>query len=129
MICERADEFAALKRPAIWFDCPSWVDADDEPTPIGATRFGGEPDLPPNVAWPTVDGEVMTFAAQLDLDGPKRYSAARELPATGLLSFFYAFGDDARVPARVLHIATRDGRRRRAAIAGRSRRQSRAASR
>lgn len=121
-LAERAEEFAALRRPAIWFKYPSWVDADEEPTPVGATRFGGEPDLPPDVSWPQHDGQPMTFAARIDLDALQGLPAARELPATGLLSFFYTWDDYPRMPSRVLHIASRDGLERRATPPGGDRR-------
>lgn len=124
-LAERADEFVALRRPAIRFRYPSWIEEDpdaEEPAPIGETRFGGEPDLPPDVPWPLHDSEPMTFAAQIDLDSLRRFAAARELPASGLLSFFYAHGDYPQMPSSVLHIASREGLARRATPPGGDRR-------
>lgn len=121
-IADQAQAFLALRRPAIWFGDPCWVDVEEAPTPVGATRFGGEPDLPPEMPWPTFNGEPMTFAAQIDLEALRRFPAARELPPTGLLSFFYAFDDHPSTPSRVIHIASRAGLSRRATPAGGDRR-------
>lgn len=121
-IADQAEAFLALRRPAIWFRYPCRVDVDEEPTPVGATRFGGEPDLPPEIPWPMFEGEPMTFAAQLDLDALRRFPAARELPPTGLLSFFYAFDDHPSTPSRVIHIESRAGLSRRATPRGGDRR-------
>lgn len=35
--------------------------------PIGASRMGGEPDLPSDIEWPHNNGKPLTFLAQLDL--------------------------------------------------------------
>ena len=38
------------------------------PSPLlGASRVGGQPDLPPDIAWPTWKGQHETFVAQIDL--------------------------------------------------------------
>ncbi|HVV83537.1 MAG TPA: YwqG family protein [Kofleriaceae bacterium] len=53
--------------------------------PLGASRFGGVPDLPPGVAWPERAGVPMEFIAQVrlaDVSDPR-------LPAAGSLAFFY----------------------------------------
>lgn len=112
-LSSRAREFRALVRPAISFEDHERVDeALDAPSPVGATRFGGEPDLPDDVAWPLVGGRPMTFAAQLDLASLARFRAASELPPDGLLCFFYdAFpdhgpGEAIRHPVRVMHVAS-----------------------
>jgi hypothetical protein len=82
----------------------------------GQTRLGGAPDLPPDFAWPEVDGVKLTFVAQFDLDALAGRAAARELPAHGLLSFFYApippDGDRGH-PVRVLHFTDLDALARR----------------
>jgi hypothetical protein len=89
-LAERAQEVRALLRPAISFEDHERVDEDEDcPSPVGETRFGGEPDLPADQSWPTVAGRPMTFAAQLDLRALADHPAARELPREGVLSFFY----------------------------------------
>lgn len=61
------------------------------PSVIGASRLGGEPDLPEDVAWPCgADGAPLGFIAQVRLaDVPETVRAAGPLPADGILSFFY----------------------------------------
>lgn len=55
----------------------------------GQSKFGGMPDLPPNVAWPEMNGAPMEFIAQIQLADAHAVDAAKPLPAQGLLSFFY----------------------------------------
>ena len=44
--------------------------------PIGASRIGGVPDLPANVGWPTFNGKMVPFIAQINIaDLPKPASA------------------------------------------------------
>ncbi|MFZ6183501.1 DUF1963 domain-containing protein [Nannocystis pusilla] len=82
----------------------------------GQTRLGGAPDLPRDLPWPEVDGVLLTFVAQFDLAELAGRPAARELPAHGLLSFFYAPipPDGVRGhPVRVLHFTDLDALARR----------------
>ncbi len=55
---------------------------------IGASRFGGDPDLAPGSSWPELDGAPMAFLAQIRLDELTAHDADRRLPTSGLLSFF-----------------------------------------
>ena len=119
---DQPEAFLSLRRPAIWFDDHVWIEPDEEPTPVGSTRFGGEPDLPPGVEWPTFEGRPMTFAAQIDLDSLQRFTAAKELPSTGLLSFFYTFDEYPSMPSRVMHLASKEHLARRATPPGGDRR-------
>ena len=59
---------------------------------IGATRFGGEPDLPAEFAWPTSDDGPVLFLAQLRLDALAPLDLEQRLPRDGLLSFFVVSG-------------------------------------
>ncbi|HEX8210143.1 MAG TPA: DUF1963 domain-containing protein [Longimicrobium sp.] len=74
--------------------------------PVGASRIGGHPDLPPNYPWPRgrdcsgMDAEetagydaLAGFLAQVNLAEIAHTQAARDLPSAGVLSFF-AFQDD-----------------------------------
>ncbi len=65
---------------------------------LGATRFGGKPDVPPDFIWPTYEGESydhvvkdrpLTFLAQLNCAELAQFDAEHLLPDHGLLSFFY----------------------------------------
>lgn len=58
----------------------------DSDLPIGASRFGGEPDVPGHFTWPMHEGLPLTFLAQINLSevGDSR------LPTDGWLLFFYA---------------------------------------
>jgi hypothetical protein len=71
-----------------------------EELPMGASRFGGVPDLPPGAPWPTYKGRKIPFLAQVDLSAVKADKAP--LPPDGWL---YAFGlfdnDKSRRPSPV----------------------------
>lgn len=58
--------------------------------PLGASRLGGWPDLPPALEWPTWQSRPMAFLAQLDLAQAQAVEPRLRLPATGVLSFFLA---------------------------------------
>lgn len=72
------------------------------PASIGATRFGGAPDVPADFEWPyfetsTYEDEVvkprpLSFLAQFCCEDLAPYDAENLLPKHGLLSFFYEFG-------------------------------------
>ena len=83
-----------------------WLGRDDE-SPVGASRVGGEPDLPPGFAWPTRrdcraaleyghdlpagrEDEPAQFFGQINFAELRGTQAARllRLPETGLLSMF-----------------------------------------
>ena len=57
--------------------------------PLGASRFGGVPDLPPGVEWPSRDDVPMEFVAQLRLADAAGLDPLGRLPTTGHLWFFY----------------------------------------
>ncbi len=65
---------------------------------LGATRFGGKPDVPPDFVWPTYEGEncddevadrPLSFLAQFNCEELAQYDTEKLLPDHGLLSFFY----------------------------------------
>jgi uncharacterized protein YwqG len=62
---------------------------------VGGTRFGGEPDLSPDVEWPTWRDRPLIFIAQIALRDLVGAAAARHLPEDGLLSFWYAGAEEA----------------------------------
>jgi uncharacterized protein YwqG len=71
----------------------------DSAIPLGASRLGGLPELPPEQAWPLMNGAPMSFVAQIRLQDARGLDGGAALPATGLVSFFYdasqqTFGSD-----------------------------------
>ena len=62
---------------------------DETTIALGASKLGGRPDLAPDVAWPMWHGVAMAFIAQIRLEDAAPFDVAHQLPATGLLSFFY----------------------------------------
>ncbi|MFN9476478.1 DUF1963 domain-containing protein [Acidovorax sp.] len=72
----------------------------DAPPVLGGTRFGGAPDLPPGLPYPTTDGKPWHFYAQLDLDALAVLQCW--LPRTGRL-YFFAKSQDPSDGVRVLH--------------------------
>jgi uncharacterized protein YwqG len=65
---------------------------------VGASKLGGQPDMPIGTAWP-VKTQPLGFVGQIKLDDLRAFEAARVLPASGLLAFYYdaaqqTFGDD-----------------------------------
>ncbi|MEZ5993549.1 MAG: YwqG family protein [Planctomycetota bacterium] len=88
---------------------------DDDDIPVGATQFGGNPDLPVGVEWPSLSAELggkpLSFIAQLDLAEIAAVAPSLPVPKTGHLSFFYdadgwlgnASADDTST-WRVLHL-------------------------
>lgn len=61
----------------------------DDDLPIGSTKLGGRPDLPPDVSWPGWHGHPLAFLGQLNLADLHGFTSAADLPTRGLLSFFY----------------------------------------
>lgn len=57
--------------------------------PIGQSRIGGSPDLPPELAWPVHQGKPLAFLAQLDLAELRRTLPHSPLPPDGYLWFFH----------------------------------------
>lgn len=57
--------------------------------PVGATRLGGDPDLPATESWPRDEAGLLgSFIGQIDLAALADDIGPTELPPSGLLSFF-----------------------------------------
>jgi uncharacterized protein YwqG len=72
---------------------------DEYRLPIGASKLGGKPDLPPNTPWPVWRGIPQSFIGQIRLEELRPYDTGKLLPEDGMLWFFYAaqqnaYGDD-----------------------------------
>lgn len=84
------ERVAALARPSIRFHLERVASED---TRLGATRVGGDPDMPEGFEWPLVQGEALPFVAQVNLAEVGTLDILTELPPSGMLYFF--FGEDA----------------------------------
>lgn len=76
----------ALAQPAIRLTTRAAV---QDTLAVGASAFGGQPDLPPGTQWPAKQGASLAFVAQIRLEEVAPYDTAHMLPSKGLLSFFY----------------------------------------
>ncbi len=85
-----AERVAAWALPAIGFHDGQ---LGNEPSEIGATRFGGRPDLPDFRRWPDGPDGPLAFLGQLRLEEIASLDIDRMLPAAGLLTFFYNIYD------------------------------------
>ena len=63
--------------------------ADEAEIELGATKFGGAPDVPLEFVWPEWNGVPLTFMAQIRLSDIAAYDVEQALPPSGHLYFFY----------------------------------------
>ncbi len=61
----------------------------DEDIPVGASKIGGRPDIPPGVVWPGRYQIAHSFLAQINLADVAPHDEAQLLPISGRLYFFY----------------------------------------
>jgi uncharacterized protein YwqG len=81
------EDFEKVLRPTIFLRKGELV--DDENIPVGASKFGGFPDLPPDLDLPVdSNSEVCSLVVQVDLADIATLDEENLLPKTGLLSFF-----------------------------------------
>ncbi len=88
LITETPQEHERLPVTATIFMTPTRV-PEGSSLALGASRFGGEPDLPPGTAWPTREGVPMQFVAQIRLADLAAYDIDQVLPTSGSLLFFH----------------------------------------
>ncbi|WP_298047407.1 YwqG family protein [uncultured Cardiobacterium sp.] len=60
-----------------------------EHIPLGASRLGGDPDLPPHIDWPYNGKTPLSFIAQINFADSKPHDHDDRLPASGILYLFY----------------------------------------
>lgn len=85
-----ADALIGLVKSSIAFDTQPVT--DEAQILVGRSKVGGLPDLPPEFAWPVVDGFILDFVAQINLAAVKPFDADDALPPSGILYFFYDRG-------------------------------------
>lgn len=56
--------------------------------PVGSSKFGGRPDLPSDVDWPSCELGLLNFVCQINLHELAGSQISTQLPRTGLLSMF-----------------------------------------
>lgn len=91
-LSERSEALRGLARPAV-----DLVVKKVKPEEIEGvvSRMGGDPDLPASLPWPRVNGDSLTFVAQVLVDDVKPLDGEGLLPKTGLLSFFVQLDPEA----------------------------------
>jgi uncharacterized protein YwqG len=81
-----APDLASLAQPSIRL---TTTQAGDAQLAVGASKFGGLPDMPIGTAWPILNGVAMSFVGQLRLRDGRPCDVNQQLPPDGLLAFFY----------------------------------------
>jgi uncharacterized protein YwqG len=82
------------------------ADDEDDYSTLGNTRFGGEPDLPPDIQWPCFESKsglddvtrFSNFIAQINFAELPSLSSGSILPSSGLLYVFVRHMDGASEP-------------------------------
>jgi uncharacterized protein YwqG len=75
-----------LTRPSIRLRT---IPIDEATLPVGASKLGGLPDLPPGRDWPVWQGLPQSFIAQIHLADTRPFDMQQVLPQSGMLWFFY----------------------------------------
>jgi uncharacterized protein (TIGR02996 family) len=87
----REAKILAVSRPTINID---WEKAPEKALALGASKFGGRPDLPAGTKWPEFDGAPLSFLGQFNLAELAVSPVARDLPNRGLFSVFALYDED-----------------------------------
>src|SRR5258708_32608297 len=75
-----AERLKLFLKPAIRMESSP---APAHPLPVGASKLGGLPDLPPTLTWPSWKGGPMVFLVQIKLQEGAPYDLEQRLPACG----------------------------------------------
>lgn len=84
-----AQSIEALTKPALQLKTTRVEDEND--LPLGASKFGGQPDLPPDYTWATARGKSLAFVGQINLADCTPFEVHSALPKKGILYFFNNF--------------------------------------
>lgn len=80
------DEIVSLAKPAIHMVPTVAVEQD---LPLGVSKLGGLPDLPPDFQWPYCGVKPLTFIGQFRFSELTSHDTANLLPSHGILYYFY----------------------------------------
>jgi uncharacterized protein YwqG len=86
-LIHRADQLLPLFQPTIAASSQQ-VEFERE-IPLGASKLGGRPDMPPTLVWPHYHERPLEFIAQINLAETAPYDADGVLPTQGRLLCFY----------------------------------------
>lgn len=81
-----SDAILATSKPAIQL---TLTRVDEGTIPVGASKFGGSPDVPPDFVYPDWQERPLVFIGQLRLSDVHEYDVENLLPPSGYLHFFY----------------------------------------
>jgi len=87
----QAGKLLSRALPALTF---SSAIASERLLPIGVSKLGGCPDLPPTAKWPAFKGVPLSFLGQFNLAELSISPAARDLPNAGILSVFVTYDEE-----------------------------------
>lgn len=65
------------------------VSVDEKDIPIGASKLGGLPDLPPTIKYPSYHNGYLSFLGQFNMEEVKPFDKEDLLPDRGIIYFFY----------------------------------------
>ena len=84
------EQLISLLRPAIALTATR---SDDAQIPLGASKFGGAPDVPLEFEWPMWNEKPLGFLAQINLEEVALFDVEGVLPKSGLLLFFLSLDE------------------------------------
>ena len=91
-LADAAVRIADIAEPALRLTAARHRDSE---LPIGCSKLGGLPDLGDEITWPCWSDGELGFVAQIDLAEFAAFACMRDLPPSGLLSFFFDVGQRA----------------------------------
>lgn len=62
---------------------------NDDDIAVGASKFGGLPDLPDGLSWPSNENGALSFVAQINFAEASKFDIDSLLPKSGMLYLFY----------------------------------------
>ena len=62
---------------------------NDDDIAVGVSKFGGQPDLPDSLVWPSNKNGALSFVAQINFAEASKFDIDSLLPKSGMLYLFY----------------------------------------